>query len=135
MHEWALAESVVETVLKVSKKENLNRVSEIKVKLGVLQQIEEDIFRSALKDITASCGAVFEGVNIKLDKEEAVFKCRRCGYVWKFTDSLDVKEENQEDIHFVPEVVHVYMRCPSCKSFDFEVVRGRGVSIDYVEGE
>ena len=47
MHEWALAESVVETVLKVSRKENLNRVSEIKVKLGVLQQIEKDIFRSA----------------------------------------------------------------------------------------
>ncbi len=135
MHEWALAESVVETVLKVSKKENFNRVSEIKVKLGVLQKIEEDIFRSALKNITASYGAVFEGVNIRIEEEEAIFKCRRCGHVWEFTDSLGVKEENQEDIHFVPEVVHIYVRCPSCKSFDYEVASGRGVSIDYIEGE
>ena len=38
-------------------------------------------------------------------------------------------------IHFVPELAHAYLRCPDCSSADFEVLGGRGVSIDAIEGE
>ncbi len=135
MHEWALAESVVETVLKVKDEEKFNRVIRIKVKLGSLQQIDNDIFRAALEDIAASKGEVFEGMEIQLEEDQAVLKCRVCGNIWEFGKLSELTEENYEDIHFVPEVAHIYVRCPSCRSPDFEVVRGRGVVIDYIEGE
>ena len=43
--------------------------------------------------------------------------------------------DDLEAIHLLPETIHVYGRCPSCGSPDFEVVRGRGVSIGSVRGE
>jgi len=46
-----------------------------------------------------------------------------------------MSEEESEAIRFAPEVAHVYIRCPSCKSPDFEVLQGREVSIDYIKGK
>jgi hydrogenase nickel incorporation protein HypA/HybF len=43
-------------------------------------------------------------------------------------------ENVQENIHFIPEVAHVYVKCPRCESPDFEVLKGRGVWINKVMG-
>ncbi len=45
---------------------------------------------------------------------------------------LDEKEA--EAIHFIPEVVFVHARCPKCKSPDFEIVKGRGVTLRTIKG-
>jgi len=43
-------------------------------------------------------------------------------------------EETSEAIHFVPEMAHVYIKCPSCDSPDFEVLEGRGVILASISG-
>jgi hydrogenase nickel incorporation protein HypA/HybF len=43
-------------------------------------------------------------------------------------------KEVSEAIHFVPEMAHVYIKCPSCGSPDFEVVEGRGVWLQSIKG-
>ena len=56
MHEWALAESILTSTIEAANKEKLKIITEIKIVIGELQQIEQDIFMYALKDIKESYG-------------------------------------------------------------------------------
>jgi hydrogenase nickel incorporation protein HypA/HybF len=40
-----------------------------------------------------------------------------------------------EAVHFIPELAHAFLQCPSCGSPDFEMLAGRGVSIGSIEAE
>ena len=133
MHEWALAESVVNTVLKYKKEKNLVKVDKVLVKIGKLQQIELDIFNSALEDISKMKNV--EG-KFFVEEDDVSFKCRICGKEWDFEEGIgDLNDDQSEYVHFVPDVIRVYSRCPRCGSRDFEVLKGRGVWIEYIEGE
>lgn len=136
MHEWALAESVVLTAEKVAKEEGFGVIKEITIKLGQLQQVEKHILKFAIREIIQNQRSLFKKAKIHFENEKAVFKCRNCGHKWMFTDykgKLNFKEF--EAIHFVPEVAHVYLSCPQCKSPDFEIIKGRGVWVDSIVGE
>ncbi|HLN88846.1 MAG TPA: hydrogenase/urease maturation nickel metallochaperone HypA, partial [Candidatus Binatia bacterium] len=66
-------------------------------------------------------------------KSKSALKCRVCNTTW----SLDLEKLDKttaEAIHFVPEVVHTYIKCPHCGSPDFEIVTGRGVWLENVKG-
>lgn len=134
MHEWALAEAVIMSAIEVANKENAKKIIKITVKIGELQQIEHEIFKFALDEIKKD--TIMKEANIVIEEEEAVLKCRVCGHEWKYRDVLEKLEEDvSEAIHFVPEMAHVYIRCPKCKSPDFEVIKGRGVWINSIEVE
>jgi len=133
MHEWALAQAVIYTAIEHQKKENLSRITELKIKMGELQQIDREIFKFALKEI-----AQFKKMmrmKIKIETEKALLKCRVCGHKWGFSDSPEkLDKDKAEFIHFIPDVAHIYLRCPECGSPDFEIVKGRGVWINSIEG-
>jgi hydrogenase nickel incorporation protein HypA/HybF len=134
MHEWALAEAVIATVIEESRKEGLEEVTKIKLKIGELQQMETEIFEFALNELTKVQGtSLLTKMKVEMDIERAIFRCRVCGNEWAFDDA-GLGENETEAIHFAPEVAHAYIRCPSCKSPDFEVLQGRGVSIDSIKG-
>ena len=136
MHEWALAEAVISTVLKVAEKERFGEITKIKIKMGELQQIDRDIFEFALKEISQPQRPIVRKAKIELETERAILKCRVCGQKWPFSEAMKgLSEEQCESIHFVPEIAHVYIGCPKCKSPDFEIVKGRRVWIDSIEGE
>jgi len=131
MHEWALAEAVVSTVSQIAIKEGLRRVTEVRLKVGELQQIEIEILRFALSELKRS--SLLEEAEFIIETEKAELRCRVCGHKWFFRRN-EVDEDVAEAIHFVPEIAHAYIRCPRCGSPDFEVVRGRGVWLESVEG-
>jgi hydrogenase nickel incorporation protein HypA/HybF len=136
MHEWALAEAVISTAIEVAEKERISELAKIKIKLGELQQIDAEIFEFALKEIIQPQRSLLKKVKIEIEIEKAILKCRVCGQEWAFEDSIKkLAEEESESIHFVPEIAHVYVRCPKCKSPDFEVLKGRGVWIESIEGK
>lgn len=130
MHEWALAEGVVSTVTRIAEEEGLEEVTEVIIKIGELQQIEHDIIKFAIDqmrpDIIRDAKFIFESVPGKL-------KCRVCGKEWKFS-SDNLSEDVSEAIHFVPEMAHVYIKCPGCGSPDFQVIEGRGVLLSSIKG-
>lgn len=130
MHEWALAEGVVSTAARIAEEQGLEEITEITVSIGELQQIEHDIFRFALEQlrppIMKDTEFVFESIGARL-------KCRVCGGEWGFSPD-DLDEEVSEAIHFLPEVAHAYLSCPSCDSPDFEVLEGRGVFLASIKG-
>ena len=130
MHEWALAEAVIETASRIAKKEGLDSITEINIRLGELQQVDIEIFKFALSQLKPQ---ELEKAQFNIRKAEAKLRCRVCGHEWAFS-AADLDEEAREAIHFVPEVSHAFMKCPRCGSPDFDVISGRGVWIESIKG-
>jgi hydrogenase nickel incorporation protein HypA/HybF len=130
MHEWDLAEAIVATALEYAKKNGAMKIVKIVVVLGELQAVDPDILRFAMDRVRENTLAA--EAEISFVDEHAEFACRVCVHRWTLCeDALD--DEAREDIHFVPEVVHAFLKCPACGSRDFEVVSGRGVYIQVME--
>jgi len=136
MHEWALAESILTSALEAAGKEKLKKITEIKISIGELQQIEKDIFKFALKQIIEDQGGKLKNVKITINTEKSTLKCKNCENSWYFNDmKKKLNEDESEAIHFIPEVAFVHSRCPKCGSPDFEIISGRGVTITSIKGE
>jgi hydrogenase nickel incorporation protein HypA/HybF len=130
MHEWALAEAVITAAQQIAEKEKLTEVKEVTIKVGELQQIEQDILRFALSQLKP---ASFKNAKFRITKAKTTLKCRVCENTWLFRkNKLD--EGTAEAIHFIPEVAHAYIRCPKCGSPDFEITEGRGVWLENIKG-
>lgn len=130
MHEWALAESVITAAKKIATKKELKEVKEIEVKIGELQQVEEDILLFAFNQLKEG---IFKKTNFIIKKAKTKLNCRLCGNKWIFKQQkLDQIEA--ESIHFVPEVAHAYIKCPDCGSPDFKIASGRGIWLEKIKG-
>jgi hydrogenase nickel incorporation protein HypA/HybF len=130
MHEWALAESVITAAKKIAIKKELKEVKEIEVKIGELQQVEEDILLFAFNQLKEG---IFKKTNFKIEKAKTKLICRLCGNKWTFKQQK-LDEIKAESIHFVPEVAHAYIKCPSCGSPDFKIASGRGIWLEKIKG-
>ena len=136
MHEWALAESIITTAIEAAEKEKLKIIKEIKIQIGELQQIEQDIFEFALNEIIKVQDEKLKNVKIKIETIKSTLKCKNCEHTWSFSDMKKKLDEDEgEAIHFIPEVAFVHARCPKCGSPDFEITRGRGISITSIKGK
>lgn len=130
MHEWALAEAAVSTVLEIAEREGWRKVFEVRIQVGELQQIDREIFDFALSQLRKP---FLEKTIFHIDSVPAELHCRVCAHTWELiTDDLD--DEVSESIHFIPEVTHSYVKCPKCGSPDFEIMKGRGVWLASIQG-
>jgi hydrogenase nickel incorporation protein HypA/HybF len=130
MHEWALAEAVIAAASQIAEKEGLKEVTEVKVRVGELQQIELDIFNFALSQLKPP---KFKHVRFDVETEKAELKCRACEHKWPLSENR-LDRDSLEAIHFVPEVAHSYIKCPKCGSPDFEIIEGRGIWLESIKG-
>jgi len=130
MHEWALAEGVVQTADRIAGEQGLDEIVEVTVKIGELQQIEHEILEFALEQLRTP---TMKNAKFTLESVPGKLKCRVCDEEWRFSPK-DMDEDASEAIHFVPEVAHVYVRCPKCGSPDFQVLEGRGVILTSIRG-
>lgn len=130
MHEWALAEAVISAATETAEKEGLSKITEVRIRIGELQQIEQDILEFALSQLKT---VKFGNAKFKIEKMSAKLKCRACSHVWIFSkEKLD--KQTAEAIHFVPEIAHAYVKCPKCGSPDFEILEGRGIWLQSIKG-
>jgi len=131
LHEWALAEGVIDTILdKFDLSEK--KILEVDIVLGELQQIDVEVFKFALRELSKDSPLKDAKFNIMVEKAE--FKCNVCGYIWGFGDILKkLGFDESESIHFLPETVHAFASCPKCGSRDFKIVRGRGIYLKKVK--
>ena len=130
MHEWALAEAIISTASQIVEKEGIKEVTEVKIKVGELQQIELDILEFALSQLEP---AKFKNTRFNMEIVKARLKCNVCDWQWNVIgDNLD--EDTAEAIHFVPEIAHTYIKCPKCGSPDFEILQGRGIWLESIKG-
>jgi len=130
MHEWALAEAIISAASEIAEKKGLKEVTEVKIKVGELQQLELDTLEFALSQLKTT---KFKNTKFEMETVKAQLRCRVCGHKWFFSkEKLD--EKVTEAIHFVPEIAHTYIKCPKCGSPDFEILRGRGVWLESIKG-
>lgn len=133
MHEWALAEATLSAAAEEARRSGLAQVSEVTVRLGELQRVDPDVMLFALENLLPSAPEPLRGTRFMFESEPAAFRCRSCEAEW--TPALSpLSEFELEAIHFVPEMAHVYIGCPGCGGPDFEVVRGRGVTLTAMRG-
>lgn len=121
MHEWAIAESIVLYL----REQGIVKARRLKVSIGKLQSIDKDLLHFALNELLRSEGLEIDEVNIV--EENPVLACKTCGNTW-LLDMSSLPEDVAEAIHFIPEAIHAYYKCPQCGSRDFEVIQGRGIS-------
>lgn len=133
MHEWALAEAVITSAAIAARQQGLSVVNEIILNVGELQAIDGDMFASLVREQLATASAELHQTRVRAVKGEAAFECLACKREF-FRKDAQVGEEERESIHFVPEMAHAYMHCPTCGSPDFRILRGRGVFIEEISG-
>ena len=136
MHEWALAAGVIDTATELARKERFLRLTRVVVRIGELQRIEPEVFRQALETMRPGDDPRLASTDFELQLEPAGFACRKCGHEFaRGAVGAGLDPERLEAIHFIPELAHAFLRCPRCASPDFEVRRGRGLSLETIEGE
>jgi hydrogenase nickel incorporation protein HypA/HybF len=127
MHEWALAEAVIEATASVLADKDPSCLRTVTVVIGELQAIDRGIFDFALSSLLQE--RPFRGAAFTFETEPAVLRCRACGREWELEQSPELTPEKREAIHFLPEAAHAFIRCFFCGSPDYGVAKGRGVSI------
>jgi len=130
VHEWALAESIILGIVEYVRGVGGVGVGHVVIGLGELQAVDKEVLEFALNELARE--SPIRIGKIELVSEEAVFRCRYCSYSWRLKDS-EIGEDVREAIHFIPEVVHSFLKCPRCGSRDYEIVSGRGIRLISIE--
>lgn len=147
MHEWALATGVVSSLLDYTRSRGGVRIISATVKVGTLSMIDPKIMEEALA--TISKGTEIEGIKFNVEGAETRFTCMRCSTDWTFKDveeqvrasvprDLLISDESGEKdmpMHYFPELVYAWMRCPKCGSRDYRMTSASGVILEKVEVE
>jgi len=107
MHELAIAESVVDTVLRRTEG---RPVSVVRLRIGRLSGVVPDALSFAFE--VASVGTPLQGSTLELEQPQGEAKCRDCGERFVLHDLI--------------------LLCP-CGSADVEVVAGRELAVASVE--
>lgn len=122
---------MVLAVSRIAEQEGLKRIFEVDIRIGELQQIDLEVFGLALSE---AARPLWGEIRFNIEFEKAGFKCRVCGAEWPFEPRV-LDADSREAIHVIPEVAHVFIKCPRCGSSDFEIVKGRGVWVEGIKGE
>ena len=131
MHEWALADAVVEATRAALGARDPSCLRGVNVLIGELQAIDREIFSFALQTMLSE--GPYSHEIFRLETEKASFLCQVCAREWALEESTGITDEQREAIHFLPESAHAFIRCPSCGSLDYRVQKGRGVQIRSLE--
>jgi hydrogenase nickel incorporation protein HypA/HybF len=135
MHEMSVAQNIIDSVLSEAISKNAHHVKEINVDVGELMQLDTRVLSEAMYLLFPSYPEL-KGARFKLNKSEASFSCRKCGF--KFTMNIARKElkrvsknllVNEPDskelpLHFLPYLYPTFVHCPKCKTSDCQVSEG-----------
>jgi len=140
MHEYSIAEGIILTIKSIMKEERLDEVSEVIISVGDLAQIDREVLLDLLKILSSEYG--LGDVKYVINSEETTFKCNYCGYSWSWSSIRDVilKDlcgdviECDNPIHFIPDLINVFMKCPRCGSQDYSILTGYDVRLVGIKG-
>jgi hydrogenase nickel incorporation protein HypA/HybF len=84
MHEWALAEGIVKTADKFAEDQGIEEITEVKIMIGELQQVEHEIIEFALDQLRTPR---MKSAEFTIETAPARFKCRKCTHEWQLKRS------------------------------------------------
>lgn len=113
MHEMAIAQGILDIVLKTAAENKAKKVTGIKLLIGKMTQIEPESLAFGFEAL--SMGSIAEGANLDITIVPLVGKCNSCE-----------QQFSVEKYCFL---------CPHCNSASVVVVSGRELAVDYLEVE
>ena len=85
MHEMSIAVEIVEQCLRIAAENNVTRVDEVDLEIGVLRRVVPEAMELAFQ--AASEGTVLAGAKLQIHEERLVAVCRACDCM--FCPSID----------------------------------------------
>lgn len=139
MHEFGIAQGIVDYAIFEADRKNASKVVEIQVDVGELTMVERPILSHALRLLMA--GPRLGGCKVRIRKKAVLFTCRKCSaslpmsevmkQIGRVPEDLLVREPDSKEVpmHFLPSLYPAFIHCPNCGSADLEATGGEGVSI------
>ena len=92
------------------------------------------MFEFSLTSVLSSQDERLASAAFDVTEERVRFGCNACGHDYTRDEISLQGDEQGEAIHFIPELSHAFARCPRCGSPDFEILAGRGITLERIEG-
>ncbi len=121
MHEFSIAQAIVNAVLDRAKAEKASRVLYIDLEIGRLSFLNPEQVAFWVK--TSFEGTLAGGAEVNIQVVEPRILCRACGY----TGTLKMEDD---------PLYHILLpsfSCPECRSSEIEIEKGRECSIKRME--
>ena len=113
MHEGAIVHSLFDIAKEIKEKENLIKINEVKIIVGKFHQIVDEVMDMHFNLMKADYEG-FEDAILTMKEIEVRIKCNEC------EDEFQI----DEPIFF----------CEKCESFDTELISGKELHIETIEG-
>jgi hydrogenase nickel incorporation protein HypA/HybF len=131
MHELIIVEGIINTVSQYAEKEN-RRIRRIKVLIGELASFNKTLIEELFIELKR--GTILEDAEINIEVERADVGCQTCRKTWRYKDLIEpLSDDEREMIHFIPELIKTYTKCPECGSRTLEIKSGRSIRIGEIE--
>ncbi|MEM3382918.1 MAG: hydrogenase/urease maturation nickel metallochaperone HypA [Nitrososphaerales archaeon] len=131
MHELTLVEGIISYILDIVHEKGGHVVS-FKVVIGEFAQFDKNLIKDLLLELVK--GTELENSKVMVEIEKAVVTCLCCNSKWGMDELLKpLNNDQREMIHFLPELLNSFSRCPNCGKSCFEIEKGRSVRVAEVK--
>jgi len=131
LHEFSLVQGIIDAVQETAQDKG-GRVKSFKVQVGELAQFDIRLIRELLVELKK--GTQLEQAKTIVVRERSRVRCLSCNSEWNFDDLVGPLRRNEKEmVHFLPEILSSYCKCPSCSRSYFEIVKGRSVTVAEVK--
>ena len=113
MHEFAIAQSLLEIIEQGALPYGGAKVTGVKLLIGKLSGVLPDALKFAFEAI--SVGGIAEGASLEIEEVPLRIRCHQCGDVFLVDDP--------------------FLTCPNCEGTDVEMITGRELEIRGIEIE
>ncbi|MEF8833212.1 MAG: hydrogenase maturation nickel metallochaperone HypA [Candidatus Thermoplasmatota archaeon] len=116
MHEYSVMNQLVSALLEELEERDVNRVKEVRIKVGELTFLGDDQLKFAYE--TLSQDTILEGSELDIENVESKIKCEGCGY------EGGVNYSDRTSVHYQVPVIS----CPECDAKP-DIVQGKETKI------
>jgi|SaaInlStandDraft_4_1057021.scaffolds.fasta_scaffold45482_2 hydrogenase nickel incorporation protein HypA/HybF len=113
MHELSIISSIFSIIEDHADKELLTSITKVSLHVGALRHVQDDMLRFAFKAVAQGTRA--EGAVLAVDYIPVITHCRQCAAEFEVSELMFI--------------------CPQCESTDLEVLKGKEIIIESIEGE
>lgn len=102
--------------------------------IGEIADFNRELVEGLLRDLVEN--SELKGAKVRVVVDKAEVRCYGCNSLWGFKDLIEpLPEDFREMVHFVPELLSSFTKCPKCGSQDLHIESGRSVRIVEVQLE
>lgn len=120
MHEFSLAQNVIETAIDVAKKHHAKQIKQIALKFGQFALVVEDQFRFCF-DVLKKDNILTKDTNLSIEWIDGELECKKC-------DFCGSSKPDPNDVNALMPL----FRCPKCGSFDTNIISGTETFIENI---